>query len=412
MINYLKNIILLFLLLIFLISCEYNFPVEPVFNQRADLISYEFLISVKAEQLKSLIKEFNIDESLKNKFIYDVDVYKIVYTTLNPQGRIVKASGAVFVPKGIDNLPLLSVHHGTQTKRNNVGSVNPYYEIEGFAGASAGYFTIVPDYLGLGESNMIHPYHHAKSSADAVIDFIRVSRLTAQNLGIKLNGQVFLIGYSEGGYVTLAAQREIEKNYRNEINITASAPMAGAYDLYLTSQLILKNKFYEQPSFLAFLIVAYNDIYGWNKIDSIFNSPYAEKIPLLFDGTKTASEINAELTNDLSKLFNKKFLSSFLNGNEKDFTEALKENSLINFVPVSPTKLFHGDADEFVPYENSLSAQNYFNSHGANVELITIKNGTHLSSAIPSIISAIDWFESFRVKKMIASKKTLINTYE
>ncbi|MEJ5351878.1 MAG: lipase family protein [Melioribacteraceae bacterium] len=412
MINLIKKILIFFLLFIFLISCEHDFPVEPVFIQRAELISYEFLSSVKADNLKTLTAGFNIDESLKTKFIYDVDVYKIIYTTLSPQGRIVKASGSIFIPKGIDNLSILSVHHRTQSKRSNVGSVNPYYAIEGFAGAAAGYFTIVPDYLGLGESNIIHPYHHAKSSADAVIDFIKTSRIAAQILGIKLNGQVFLIGYSEGGYVTLAAQREIEKNYRNEINITASAPMAGAYDLYLTAQLILKNKFYTQPSFLAFLIKAYNEIYGWNKIDSIFNSPYAEKISKLFDGTRTTSEINAELTNDLTKLFNQKFLNSFLDGSEKEFTAALKENSLINFVPASPTKLFHGDADEFVPYENSLKAQNYFNSHGAKVELVTIKNGTHTSSAIPSIISAMEWFESFKIKKMIASKSTYIKSIQ
>lgn len=405
--KFLKTILSVVLLLI-LISCEYDFPIEPIYYQRAELISSEFKTTIDANHLKSLFSEFKIDDELKNKLIYDVDVYKIIYTTLNHKGEIVKASGALFVPKGVDYLPLLSIQHGTQTKRINVGSINPYYSLEGFVGASLGYYTVVPDYLGLGESKMIHPYHHAKTSAYAVIDFIRAARNFGINNKIKLNGQVFLIGYSEGGYVTMAAQREIEKNYYNEIKITASAPMAGAYDLYLTSQIILNNKIYEQPSFLAYLIVAYNDIYEWNKIDEIFNSPYAEKVVSLFDGSKTTSEINSELTSDLKKLFKQKFINDFLNGTEIEFTKALKENSLINFVPISPTKLYHGDADEYVPYENSLKAIEYFNSHGANVELITIKNGTHISSGIPSIINAIGWFESLKAK-FIASSKVVSN---
>lgn len=398
-----------------LLSCESDdFPTEPTINQRGEIIYDNLLSTVKAEYLKSLVDAYNMSTELKNNLIYDVDVYKIVYRTLSPEGKIISASGALFIPKGKDNLSLLSIHHGTQTNRYKVGSVNPFYSVEGFIGASLGYYTLVPDYIGLGESNsfdgsnIIHPYHHAKSSANAVIDFIRASITKARTLNKKLNGQIFLIGYSEGGYVTLAAHREIEQHYSNEMTVTASAPMAGAYDLYLTSQIILKNKNYDQPSFLAFLIVAYNDIYGWNAINSIFNSPYAEKIPQLFDGTKTTQEINAALTNDLTKLFKEDFLNAFNSLSDsnniiaKKFISALKENSLIDWVPRAPIKLFHGDADEYVPYENSLKAKDYFTSHGANVELITIKNGTHLTAAEPSIIEAITWLESLRMKKMIA----------
>lgn len=396
---------LLFISFLSVFSCEYDFPVKPELTEKGELISINEVNNSKADYLKSLLSKYEIDTELFKKFLFDVKVYKIIYTTLNYDGRLIKASGALFVPDKINNLPLLCIQHGTQTKRTNVSSQNPFYALEGYIGALLGYYTLVPDYIGLGESNEIHPYHHASSSANSVIDFIRATRRAANFLNINLNGQVFLIGYSEGGYVTLAAQREIEKNYYNEISITASAPMAGAYDLYLTAQLILKKKFYDQPSFLAYLIYAYNKIYGWNKIDEIFNPPYAKKIPSLFDGTKTTSEINLELTNDLLKLFNSEFLTKFQNGTEHNFTNALKKNSLINFIPRSPTKLYHGDADEYVPYENSLKAKEYFNSYGANVELITIKNGTHISAAIPAIVNAIFWFDNLKAKNLIAAKK-------
>ena len=46
---------------------------------------------------------------------------------------------------------------------------------------------------------------------------------------VALNGQLFLMGYSHGGHVTMALHRELEQYHANEITITASAPMAGAY---------------------------------------------------------------------------------------------------------------------------------------------------------------------------------------
>jgi len=293
------------------------------------------------------------------------------------------------------------LQHGTQTNRSIVGSVSPLNSLDGMLGASLGYYTIVPDYLGLGESTILHPYHHAKSSADCVIDLIRAGREFALRSNIKLNGQVFLAGYSEGGYVTLAAHKEIEKNYSNEIKIAACAPMAGAYDLNLTAKAILQKQTYNQPSYLSFFIVAYNEIYGWNRLTDAFNSPYAEKMPSLFDGTKTTTEINAQLTTSISQLFKQNFLNAYLNGSEVDLTTAFTNNSLLNWTPSAPLRFYHGSADEYVPYENSTNARDYFKSVGATVELITIPGGTHTSAALPSIINAVDWFETIRLNKQV-----------
>ncbi len=260
--------IFLFVLLLF-VSCNNNenLPVEPQSFSRGDIVSTSSLGSYKAEFIKSSLSAYDLNIEIK----YSVNVFKIVYKTVDANGNIVTASGALFVPVGKDNLSLMSLQHGTQTKKTKVGSANVQDAFEGFISAGLGYYTLVPDYLGLGESQILHPYHIAKLSAETVIDFIRACRKEASKQSIKLNGQVFLAGYSEGGYVTMAAHREIQKNYSEEINVTASAPMAGAYDLYSTAKTILKNKNYDMPSFLAFLIVAYNNYYGWNKLNTFFN---------------------------------------------------------------------------------------------------------------------------------------------
>ncbi|MBX3009448.1 MAG: alpha/beta hydrolase [Melioribacteraceae bacterium] len=395
-----RNLIIGLLFSVIIISCDKSDnPVEPVSKEQGALISTSYLGTFGASLIKQLVSSYDPTGFGSVMFTYDVDVFKIVYNTVDTKGQITIASGALFLPTGKNNLSIASIQHGTQTKRTSVASVNPLNGAEGLIGASLGYFVVMPDYLGLGESVMVHPYHHQKTSAATVIDMIRAGRAYASSKNISLNGQVFLLGYSEGGYVTMAAQKEIEKKYSNEIKLAASAPMAGAYDLNLTAQKIIAQSTYNQPSYLAYFMAAYDQIYGWNKLADIFNSPYAERMNSLFDGTKTTTEINAQLTSNIAQLFKQSFKDSYLNGTFKLLTDAFNENSLLNFKPVTPTKLFHGDADEYVPYENSERARDYFVSQGVNVELITVKGGTHLSSAVPSVIAAIQWFESLRLKK-------------
>lgn len=405
----LKKYLIVPILIIIFVSCRSDSDTptdpDPVLRTRGALLTFEKTGEFSTNIIEDFLNSLSTDQPVQLIAAYDVEVYKVIYITQNHNGEIVEASGAIFLPKGKNNFSIASIHHGTQTKRDRVGSVSPLYAPEGLAAASLGYFTLVPDYLGLGESTSVHPYHHQKSSAEPVIDFIRAGKEFAKKNNLVLNGQIFLAGYSEGGYVTLAAHKEIEQNYSAEIEVTASAPMAGAYDLNLTAKTIIQQGTYNEPSFLAYFLVAYNEIYGWNRLNDFFNSPYSERLPSLFDGTKTTSQINAQLTSNLSQLFKQSFISSYLNGTETIVTQAFNENSLLNWVPSSPIRFYHGDADEYVPYENAVIAKNYFLSHGGDVDLITIPGGTHATSVLPSIISAIEWFETIRISKLIADKK-------
>lgn len=387
--------------MILLTSCERftDSPLEPEIQERGNVVKTELMGTFSISQIQTIFSTMNFDVPVNISIKYSVDAYKIIYSTADHKGNIVPASGVIFIPVGKEINSLVSLHHGTQTKRTKVGSVNILEAFDGLISAALGYYSVVPDYLGLGESDISHPYHHAKTSANTVIDMIRAGRKFAETNNIKLNGQVFLAGYSEGGYVTMAAHKEIEQNYGSEINVSASAPMAGAYDLNYTARTILQKNSYNQPSFLSLFFVAYNNIYGWNRLNDVFNSPYAEIIPGLFDGTKTTDQISDQLTNNVKLLLRQKFIEDYLSGKETDIINTFEENSLVNWKPVAPMRLYHGNADEYVPYANSVRARDYFAAQGSNVELITIEGGTHYSSAIPSVVSAIAWFEELRLNK-------------
>jgi len=399
--NYFRKILhflVVILLAIAIVDCDKNStePEQP--KTRGDIISSESLNVYSSENIEQIMTANNIPSSFE--LTYSVEVIRIIYQTTDSQGNYIKVSGAIMVPVDGNNLPLLSMHHGTVTKRDRVASVGPLNSTEGLIGlilASSGYLTCVPDYPGFGVSEILHPYIHAKSLTTVVIDNIRAAKSYCHQNDITLNEKLFLAGYSEGGYVTLAAQKEIEQNFSNEFNITAVAPMAGPYDLSGTVKHIFQQSTYNSPTYIAFFLTAYDEIYGWNRLNEIFKAPYGDMMSNLFDGTKTYGEINSQLPVNISELLSHNFINNYLNGNESDFVAAIEENSLLNWKPNAPIRFYHGDADNTVPYQNALTiVDNLIANGGTDIKLVTIQGGTHETAGLPAILGMIEWFNSLR----------------
>ena len=86
-----------------------------------------------------------------------------------------------------------------------------------------------------------------------------------------------------------------------------------------------------------------------------------------------------------------------LKGNgEKALKQALAENSFLDWVQQSPTRFYHGTADEIVPYANSEQVYKRMKAAGApNLTLVAIKGGTHGNSFIPMLADLVPWLQSF-----------------
>ncbi len=386
---------------IFIQGCSEN-STEPIpelsEKVRGGIISATSIYTYSKEDVQYLL---NVAQVLGSFDItYSVEAVKIVYWTIDSDGNYIQASGASMVPVGGEDLPIFNMNHGTEVKRDLVASVSPVSTLEGMLGilmGSMGYFSCVPDYPGLGVSDGIHPYIHAKPNAFAVIDFIRAAKIYSSNNSITLNNQLFLTGYSEGGYVTLATQKEMEENHSVEFNITAVAPMAGPYDILTTAEELFKHTDYDWPAYFGYILTAYNDIYGWDRLNSFFVEPYGSMMVSLFDGSNSFSEINNQLPKTISELLNQSFIDGFNNGTDTQVINAFKENSLLDWSPSAPIKFYHGSADDVVPYEVSLlTIENLKATSGKDFELFTVEGGTHESSAVLSVLDMIDWFDSFR----------------
>ena len=378
-------------------SCKKDDPPPPETHERGEIIQSNSLETYTPDNIQQILDAAGVQ--LPFVLNYDVEVLSVNYYTVDGNGKEIVASGAFFIPQGADNLPLLSVQHGTKTKRNLVASVSPNNSTEGIIGlvtASMGYVTLVPDYPGFGVSDVMHPYMHAESLTACVIDFMRAGKSYSSANNIVLDGHVFLSGYSEGGYVTLITQKIIEEDYADEFSLTSVAPMAGPYDLKGMSDSIFQDISYSTPAYVAFFLTSYNEIYEWNRLDDFFNAPYASMMPGLFNGSKTWGEIVNQLPATLSEVMNPAFIADYNNGNEADVMAALQENTLLDWTPQTPIHFFHGDADNVVPIQNTLTAMEVFSANGAgNIQLTTIPGGTHETAGPYAIIGAIQWFESF-----------------
>jgi len=378
------------------ISCnKESTPPEDQF-EAGDLIAEKMINTWDTLSIQILVHAMNSETPRPLK--YDVTVYSLTYYTRNAFGDLVPATGALFVPEHSGNMPLLSIQHGTESKRSQVASENPLYAGEGIVGlvtGSLGYITCIPDYLGLGGSAGLHPYLHAATLSANVIDFLVAASKSLEEKSVNTTGELYLTGYSEGGYVTMATHKALQEDLSSPFTVTASVPMAGPYDLKGTIDTILSHPEYPNPAFIAYFLLAYNQVYQWNRLGDIFMSPYETMVPQLFDGNHTTSQISEALPATLSELIQNDFVSGYLSGTDQQLMSAVEENTLLDWVPQAPVLLIQGVNDEIVPPQNMMTAKDYFENHGATgVETWWINGGTHSEAAVPAYVRMISWVDS------------------
>ena len=202
---------------------------------------------------------------LINKTNYDVEVYSIEYKTTYHEEEII-ASGLICVPTASEGFPILSFQNGTNTSHANAPSVNisnPMFALlQSLAGN--GYIILIPDYIGFGSSeDILHPYYVKTSTNSAVVDMIYAAREFIDNYSsaANYNDQYFLMGYSQGGWATLAALEEIEANHASEFEVEATSCGAGAYDLINVADYIIHLDTFPSPLYLPYYIYSHQQ-YG------------------------------------------------------------------------------------------------------------------------------------------------------
>jgi pimeloyl-ACP methyl ester carboxylesterase len=345
---------------------------------------------------------------------FGIKGYRVVYHTKDERGNDINASGLITVPVPSDlilsglkaqnknySMSIVSNQHGTifpdvEAPTSSVIATHKPTSIGTLFSAVGGFMTIQPDYIGFGESvKENHPYLLEKASANSVIDMLEAAIKFGNDNTLPLNGQVFLTGYSEGGYVTLAAAKEIETNHP-DIKLKGLAPMSGPYDLNLTGMGVLSQTEMSRPDFIAGIVYSYATDLDLG-LENIVNAQYASKLPTLYDAQKTGEEIRAELTTSIADFFTPTYRGDFLTNPNNTLRQAFVENSVDDWKPTTPTKLLYCSGDTTIDYRISLSAGQKMGIAPENMVDINSSLG-HAECAIPAYGATLKWFSELRSK--------------
>lgn len=363
---------------------------------------------------------------------YDIQLHRMKYRSKRADGSEVILSGLIILPRvgtAGNAVPILMYQHATEPYRPNAPSQfltpgrNPldYPEVViAAAMATTGYAIAMPDYEGMGSNTDPQPFVHAATLAGQVVDMLRATReLLAGTVGTftppcSWNSKLFLMGYSEGGYVTLATTRKLQLEHTGEFSVTAAAPLSGPHDLSGTMlATILTDTPFKAPYFLPFVLSSYYSVYGDATLgpDYTYIAPYRTTLPPLLDGSKTGEEINVAMGMSYSPvqlIVPKSVLTPQFIGDLQNPASAIRgylqdNDTFRGWVPSVPIRMLHHPADDLVPYANSRVAFDTFSSAGAKrwvslvaaTDTVNLSSSTvptvHVSAALPEIHDAWQW---------------------
>jgi pimeloyl-ACP methyl ester carboxylesterase len=372
-------------LLIAVISCKKDDEVSNNSYYVSSELSVPFTKTYITALLNTVTSDYPEISSLIPLVKSDINIFKMVYKT-TVDGKEINASGLVCVPSTPGDYPVLSFQNGTNTVNAYAPSefpLNyPYQFIEVIA--SMGYIVVIADYPGFGESLQIpHPYLIKEPTVQSLVDMLYATRefvATGHN-GITAKNEFLLLGYSQGGWATLALHKALELDYADDFNLKGSACGAGSYNIGLLLEDMVKNATYPMPIYIGFIVNAYSAYHQFtNPVTDIIKEPYASKLGSLYDGLLNSDQINSQLTTSIPGLITADYLSGYKTAAKfSTVRDALASNSISAWHSYKPLYFVHGANDTSV---NPLSTQNIYSE--------MLNAGTSSSICTKEIVPGVD----------------------
>ncbi|MBB2485352.1 prolyl oligopeptidase family serine peptidase [Mitsuaria sp. WAJ17] len=318
---------------------------------------------------------------------YAVQTWRLNYLTIDGSGASVEASALVCVPvkPAGSRSPVLSYQHGTTTKDAEAPSNHATADEAAVVMASAGYVVLAADYVGYGASkDRPHPYLQSTPTAAAVNDLLTAARYWRYTQGIKDNKQLFLGGYSEGGYASVAAFRALQSGasvHKAQLQMTVAG--AGPYEVdRVLDDLLAKVK--EE-----------------NKVLGLLLNPGFLK--LLGDGDRRKVRdllLDKAVGKDADVVFDPTFLDLYL---VDDVAGIEARSNVYDWKPALPLWLYHGREDATVSYRASSDTLSAMQQRGAG-NLVSLTDCTAQPSGH---LDCVQPFWNFMLQKFGTAAKDL-----
>jgi pimeloyl-ACP methyl ester carboxylesterase len=370
----------------YLMSSSQQLPLK--YPQNVSSMDLLFTVLGGFNKLMTKAKSINCDS------IVD---YHVKFNSTGIDGAKLVLSGKISIPTS--NVPIrgiILVNHITLT--DNASAPSNCMQIESLY-AELGYAVIFSDYIGLGctadlPQTFMAEERTAKSTVDlglAAYDFLKRQGYTFQSA----TNNVWILGYSQGGAVSLAVQKLIESNYADKFSIQKTLCGGGPYDLDLTYKDLCSSDTTALPLVLAPIVLTGLDYaYSMHTDFSLYFTGnllknYKEWI---YSKNYSTVDINTAIASTrLSDIFTKE-TTNYNSELMKPFVELFKKNSLCSWAPKAPIWMYHSIYDNYIPFANTESAIQGFKNNGATATIDTDFNdyGDHLVAGIYFYIKAID----------------------
>ncbi len=394
---YLKHIALLFIIFstTFTSCTKDDEKIEDKKDQY--LVSTEVKYAFSEAVLESALNFPGIDNIITSGII----TYKLSYTTIY-ENKEITASGTLTLPDKPGKYPLALVERGTILSNAEAPSEREIPSYEALSGM--GYIIFVPDMIGYGDSNdILHPYLDYQYSASASIDMYHaVNEYLDKKESTTNNDKFFITGYSQGGYSAMATYKYINDNSL-DININAVGPGAGGYNIMGLVENILKEDTYPATILLTMPMITYNELYIHRPTSDIINAPYVAQVQSVIDGEKEWKDIAYSLPTTIKDLFNASLIDDLKAGKSTFLTQAINDNSVHNWAPKEPLRLYHYPLDEIIPITTTMSTVQTMKENGAtDVEFVEIpaslvnpEGSAHGNAGLGSLFMAFTEFGKY-----------------
>lgn len=363
---------------------------------RGALVSYELRHTFTRAQVTDALAPHVATDQVR----HGVSTYLVKYRTVDHRGAPVVASQLVALPDNGDrSLPVVSWLHGTTVTKTHVASArtdtNDHRAALLFA--STGRAVSAPDYVGLGkDSPGRHPYGDPRSTVAAGVDGLRSARVAARDLGRRLERDVQVSGFSQGGPATMLMGRALQQEGADRyFRLGALAPVGGPFDLSAFEKAAADDAVEKSGLYLGYFVTAWNWMYGglYDSPSEAFKAPYDAVVEELFNGAYEPQEILAKLPPAARDLFTPQFLEKVRNPTGELARRLRPLDTTCDWRPQVPVRIFHAAGDKDVDFAHARHCGAQLTANGAAYELTDLGQYDHNGSvrrALPEIVRFFD----------------------
>jgi hypothetical protein len=292
---------------------------------------------------------------------YDIKGFKVIYGTVNAHGQPTVASGLVVVPQIGCPKDMVVYCHGTvfakgQVPSNGSGAADGSEILLALLYGGNGYVTVLPDYLGLGDSPGFHPYLDETTEAAATVDLMVATRTLAGAQGVALTNKVNISGYSQGGHAGMSTFKFLQEVSNAGFNVKRAGLGSGPYNLAgVQYDATLNNPFYARPEFVLYALASCQETIGniyttdpGEVIAAPFVDLYNEEI---LGQTGNVSWVVSPYSDMLTDEFYQELQT---NPYSNVAYQCLAASDVSNWNDRLPTEMYYCTADQEVDFHNSL----------------------------------------------------------